>query len=586
LNLVCVSVAVTVLCAAAGITAGQTAGLKADQVLVVANSDSPESLDLAKSYAAQRKIPNRNVITIKTSTAYMISRKDYQAQISTPIAQAMLERRLDGHIRAVCLVWGIPVRIAEGSAATSGRNGDLAKFYKARAGEALVRMAVCSELLLLVGKAPKKLPEAPADRIENVDSLFDKPLPAAPAKMPSADELFTLARKRTARRQVKVRFMSDGVIKQVAERQLMALQREMYGLRGLIDYIKDSRISNPPDVKTLGEMLRETESSLARLVRPETPATPDNARKRIELLGRLGGLRLIAGYAAKPGKSSGKPSPRRSGAVTLLTKTTASVDSELALLWDKDHQIKGALANPLSWRSRRGMYAKGAARPKALMTARIDGPSAALARRMVIDSIAVEKSGLKGVFYVDSGLPARFAAKSGKSGRNAYQAYDNRFRALAGFVSARTKIKVVVDTASSLFAPGKCPDAAMYAGWYSLRKYVAAFKWKRGAVGWHTASFEAAHLRDAKSREWCPQMIVNGVAATLGAVDEPLLTAFPAPEQFFALLLTGKYTIAECYWRTTPKVSWQMTLIADPLYNPFKANPQITVDSLPKALLP
>jgi len=221
------------------------------------------------------------------------------------------------------------------------------------------------------------------------------------------------------------------------------------------------------------------------------------------------------------------------------------------------------------------------------MTARIDAPSAALARRMVSDSIAVEKRGLSGTFYIDAGLLPRFAAaRPGRSGKNGYQIFDARLRTLHSFVLTRTRMKVVLDTSAGVFAPGKCPDAALYAGWYSLKRYVAAFKWKRGAVGYHTASFEAADLRNAKSLQWCPQMIVNGVAATLGPVDEPFLTAFPAPEQFFPLLLTGKYTIAECYWRTTPKVSWQMTLIADPLYNPFKANPKTTVDVLPRALLP
>ncbi len=76
------------------------------------------------------------------------------------------------------------------------------------------------------------------------------------------------------------------------------------------------------------------------------------------------------------------------------------------------------------------------------------------------------------------------------------------------------------------------------------------------------------------------------MAATVGAVAEPRLFAFPIPLDFFSLLLTGKYTVAECYWRTVPNVSWRMTLIADPLYNPFKANPQVSTDALPMTLLP
>jgi hypothetical protein len=79
-------------------------------------------------------------------------------------------------------------------------------------------------------------------------------------------------------------------------------------------------------------------------------------------------------------------------------------------------------------------------------------------------------------------------------------------------------------------------------------------------------------------------MIQNGVAATCGAVNEPYVGAFPPPEEFFALLLTGHYTLAECYWRTVPAASWRLTLIADPLYNPFKLHPCLSIYDLPKEL--
>jgi hypothetical protein len=81
-------------------------------------------------------------------------------------------------------------------------------------------------------------------------------------------------------------------------------------------------------------------------------------------------------------------------------------------------------------------------------------------------------------------------------------------------------------------------------------------------------------------------MIQKGVAATIGAIDEPRLSAFPVSQDFFALLLTGRYSLAECYWRTVPNVSWRMTLIGDPLYTPFKTNPQVVLEVLPASLLP
>jgi uncharacterized protein (TIGR03790 family) len=126
----------------------------------------------------------------------------------------------------------------------------------------------------------------------------------------------------------------------------------------------------------------------------------------------------------------------------------------------------------------------------------------------------------------------------------------------------------------------------LYVGWYSLKKYVPAFTWKQGAVGWHIASYEAMHLRDPKSDEWCGKMIQAGVAATIGAVNEPYLGAFPIPQEFFGLLMTGKFTLAECYWRTIPAASWRMTLIGDPLYNPFANDPLLSADLLPKELMP
>jgi len=578
---VLLAAATTAICTAEALAARGAGGLKPDQVLVVANDNSVASRDLADFYALRRGIPKRNIVLVKTAETYIISRKEYQDSISRPIAQAMLERRLDRHIRGICLIWGVPVRIAEGPAQGPAPAGDIEAFHKTQAKEALAKMAVYHELLYLVGKRPAKLPAVPADRIENVADLFDKPLPSPPAKMLTAEALFKQLRKSVVRRQIKVRFMSDETKKPVAERQLIALYREMYGLKGLIDFLRDAKISKPPDVKALGEMLKKAENGLGRLSRPETPKTLANARAKIELLRQSGGLRLVAGYAAGGYKPSVKSRQRHSKARKLLMKTTASLDSELALLWRGEYKTEGPLANPLYWRLRGAGGAKG--RPKALMTARIDGPSVAIVRRVISDSIAVEKTGLKGVFYIDSGLPPRFVKSSGNAG---YRAYDNRFKALHAFVARRTSMKAVLDTSAGLFAPGKCPDAALYAGWYSLKKYVAAFTWKRGAVGWHTASFEAADLRNPKSSQWCPRMLTSGVSGTAGAVDEPLLMAFPAPEEFYPLLLTGKYTIAECYWRTTPKASWQLTLIADPLYNPFKANPQVSPKLLPPGLAP
>jgi len=134
---------------------------------------------------------------------------------------------------------------------------------------------------------------------------------------------------------------------------------------------------------------------------------------------------------------------------------------------------------------------------------------------------------------------------------------------------------LVLDKAPGLFPPGSCPNAALYCGWYSLGRYVPAFKWNQGAVGYHVASSEATTLKKPGSTVWCKRMLEAGVAATLGPVAEPYLFSFPLPDRFFPILMTGKLTLLEVYFLTVPHVSWMQVLIGDPLYQPFKNNPAI-----------
>jgi hypothetical protein len=64
-------------------------------------------------------------------------------------------------------------------------------------------------------------------------------------------------------------------------------------------------------------------------------------------------------------------------------------------------------------------------------------------------------------------------------------------------------------------------------------------------------------------------MLRDGITATLGAVAEPYLSAFPEPAAFFQELYNGS-CLVEAYYRTNPFNSWQLLLIGDPLYTPFK----------------
>ncbi len=254
-------------------------------------------------------------------------------------------------------------------------------------------------------------------------------------------------------------------------------------------------------------------------------------------------------------------------------ETSASVDSELALVLFDDYPRYRWQPNPLQRVANPGQ-------PRGIMTCRIDAPSLDIARRIIDDAIAVEKTGLQGSAVFDSrGLPE-------KKGNvlDGYGWYDQAIRNAATFVGDKTKVEVITDDRPQVILPNTNKDVALYVGWYSLQNYVPGNAFSRGSVGYHVASLELTSLRNAQSKEWVPNMLKDGIAATLGAVGEPYLHAFPRPEEFFPLLLTGEYTVAEVYWRTTPMSSWKLSLIADPLYNPYRASPQLKRADLPAGL--
>ena len=242
----------------------------------------------------------------------------------------------------------------------------------------------------------------------------------------------------------------------------------------------------------------------------------------------------------------------------------AAVDSELALVREDHYALDGWLPNKY-FLGYRGKEIRNMPQ-KAILVSRLDGPSEEIVRRIIDDSLQAEKEGLHGKAYFD----ARWPDPGDKEVKGSYAFYDRAIHKAARLVEKSKRMPVVVDSRQELFQPGECPDAVLYCGWYSLAHYVDAFTWVRGAVGYHIASQECQTLKNKGSQVWCKMMLEKGVAATLGPVAEPYVQAFPIPDVFFGLLIDGRLTLAECYALSTPFWSWQMVLVGDPLYRPFK----------------
>ncbi len=241
----------------------------------------------------------------------------------------------------------------------------------------------------------------------------------------------------------------------------------------------------------------------------------------------------------------------------------ASLDSEIALVLNKEYKLAGWLPNPyyIGFKDKTVPLKK----KDVLMVSRLDGPSYNIVKRIIEDSINTEKTGLQGIAYFD----ARWDEKKDKE-LSPYEVYDKFIHQAAQLVKKSGIMPVVLNSDSKLFKEGDCPDAALYCGWYSLASYVDSFSWAPGSVGYHIASSECTTLKKKQSRVWCKMMLEKGIAATLGPVGEPYVQAFPPPEIFFGFLVDGYLSLAEVYIISLPYLSWKMALIGDPLYRPFK----------------
>ncbi len=237
-------------------------------------------------------------------------------------------------------------------------------------------------------------------------------------------------------------------------------------------------------------------------------------------------------------------------------ETAASVDSELSLVLFSNYELYRWQQNVLKNNVHGWDF-------RTLMVSRLDGPDYIIVKGLVDKALAAEKIGLEGVAYIDS----RGLATNDLPGY-----FDRSLRDLAVLTRLRTQLLVSQENTGKLFAPKECPRTAVYCGWYSLRNYVDAFDFVDGAVGFHISSFEAQDIRDPSSSQWCPAMLKDGITATLGAVAEPYLHSFPEPKAFFQELFNGR-CLVEAYYYTNPFNSWQLILIGDPLYRPFKTAP-------------
>lgn len=509
--------------------------LDPSEVAILVNKNSADSVKLGEYYAEKRGVPKNQILALDLPMDEDLARSRYADDVVPTVRQWLTDNKLQDRVRCVVTTYGIPLRVNR-RVPTEHEKSLLGEATKALD----VSLAYIVQLTKLLETIPQALPPPP-------DLALERKIEPIQGAIPDK-VLHELALAMKNARTRVAELVNDS--QRESAHQLLSHYRRILEVAPHASHGKDSQ-----------EKLQEL-TTLDNLLATKT-ATLDEQRRWIALNHELRGLAYFCRLMEIRCKDL-------AGA-----DSEAAFDSELSLLWWDGYPLYRWADNPLT-----PAFDTAApnAKRKVLMVSRLDAPTPALARRLVEDALAVEATGLTGIIYID----ARGLGETPP--RDLYGEFDERLRQTARFLQEKSALKVVLDNKPALFQRGACPDAALYCGWYSLSKYVDAFQWKRGAVAYHVASGEAYTLRRRDSQVWCKRMIEEGVAATLGPVAEPYLGAFPPPRDFFSLLMTGKWTLAECYYRTVPWHSWMMTLVGDPLYRPFAKNPALKVEDLPRGL--
>ncbi len=514
--------------------------LSPEDILIVYNSTMPESRDIALYYAKKRTVPETNLVGVSVSQSEKILREAFDTALIPKVREGVKKAKKTGRTPVVLLVYGIPITVRD------SQKKDKAKFMDLMDEKA----KEYQELIWLLTSQLDTLIKNNSQEFEAND--YQKPTTGEETLKIAGKSIFEASKY----------LMTQKVTKEDIETYIQAtsLVIRLTGISPTARLLKKQLMAKKDSTAIAEEttFLKLDSILYHQLAQIQFKGVlPEEAIEKATI------IRLAEGIIGE------FMFWKELKELYLKNWTSASVDSELTHVLDDSYQLSGWLPNPFLKRYDTFPLIK-TMREKTIMVGRLDAPTPELTRRLIDDAIEIEHTGLNGVFYIDArGL------KTGAT-QNSYSLFDQRLSNLYKIVKNKSSMEVVFDNTQDVFQPDTCPNAALYCGWYSLANYIDAFKWQKGSLGFHVASAEASTLKKQGSNVWCKRMIEEGVAATLGPVEEPYLSSFPLPDVFFPLLMAGKLSLLEVYFQSTPYLSWRQILIGDPLYTPFKKNPAIS----------
>jgi len=529
--------------------------LRPDQIALVVNSRVPASLELAQLYAQTRNLPPGRIIELVLPVDEQMPMERFDADVIIPLRRALTERGLRGQVKCLVTFFGVPLKLSP----RSNRPEEIRELAELQTAYDIAQM----RLVEIVTSIERLVSHH--DPTFRPDSASD--IPQMLARGQTAIQRASTILQRQDLDLISQSNLETAIINTLAQVRgkvglLQNAQPHMLEMLTVSPAV-DGRVYDPEALwaQMQGSVLRNN-VEIAELIHRRHDASSRSRLRAIapEHSGLIDYLQLLAFQIEY-----------------LTADGTNSFDSELAMLWYPVYRKRGMLLNQLHYTN------ADRASSMVMMVARLDGPQSGTAHQIMLASRLVEEKGLTGRFVIDTlGLPPPQGPGDAKN------YYDQRLLELARLVAEHTTIPVVLDKDPEVIrrdANQKLRDVALYCGWYSVRSYVPSMELNPGSVGYHIASMEMVSIRNPQESGWVAGLLRDGIAASVGPVDEPFLQGFPDPYLFYSLLLTGRFTLAETFWLTLPHVSWRVALIGDPLYNPFKANPQLDPKHLQPDLL-
>ena len=210
-----------------------------------------------------------------------------------------------------------------------------------------------------------------------------------------------------------------------------------------------------------------------------------------------------------------------------------------------------------------------------LMVARLDGPTAEIAKGLVDKALQAEREGLWGRAYFDA-----------RGVTNHYKLGDDIILA-AEKTASRHGFETTLDKAEAVFPSGfPMSHIGLYVGWYEFNVAGAMaqpkLEFMPGAFAYHLHSYSAQTIRNPNER-WVGPLLARGATCTMGCTEEPYLEGTPDVAVFVGRWLFLGYSFGEAAYTSQKYVSWQTTVVGDPLYRPFSKKPQQQHEELAKA---